>query len=355
VIYLDNASTTRLHPAVAKAMAEAPFGNPSSLHAAGRAARKAVEDARERVAALLGADPKEIVFTSGATEADNLAVMRPGRIVTSAVEHPAVLEAAPGAVRVPVDEDGLIDAGAFERALDGAALASVMAGNNEVGTLQPVRELAAICRRKGVLFHTDAAQAGGKVDLRGLGADLVTLSAHKMNGPKGVGALYVRRGVALAARQVGGGQEFERRAGTENVAAIVGFGAACALPRPDVNPLRERLREAIERRVPDIRLNGHPTRRLPHILNVTFRCVDGEAVVIALDAAGVCASSGSACASQSLEPSPVLLAMGRSKQDARGSVRFSVGIDTTPEEADRAAEIAAGVVARLRSISPVAP
>jgi cysteine desulfurase len=349
VIYLDNASTTRLHPDVARAMAAAPFGNPSSLHAAGRGARKAVEDAREAVAALLGADPKEIVFTSGATEADNLALDRPGPRVVSAIEHPAVLEAAPDAVRIGADEAGLIDVKAFEKAIEGASLASVMIGNNEVGTIQPVRDLAAICRRKGVLFHTDAAQANGKIDLRGLGADLVTLSAHKMNGPKGVGALYIRKGVSVRPRQVGGGQEFERRAGTENVAGIAGFGAAAALKRPDVSPLRDRLMSKLA----GARLNGHTTQRLPHILNVAFHGVDGEAVVIALDAAGVCVSSGSACASQSLEPSPVLLAMGRTPDEARGSVRFSLGIETTEAEIDAAADAVVKVVARLKAISTV--
>jgi len=349
VIYLDNASTTRLHHDVIKAMESAPFGNPSSLHAAGRSARKAVEDAREAVASLLGVDPKEIVFTSGATEADNLALSIPGGKVVSAIEHPAVLEAAEEGVRIPVDANGLIDVLAFEKAVDGAGVASVMTGNNEVGTIQPVRDLAAICRRRGVLFHTDAAQANGKIDLRGLGADLVTLSAHKMNGPKGVGALWIRKGVAIRARQVGGGQEFERRAGTENVAAIVGFGAAARLKRPDVGPLRDRLWRAIQT-IPDSRLNGGG---MAPILNVGFRGVDGEAVVIALDAAGVCVSSGSACASQSLEPSHVLLAMGRSAEEARGSIRFSLGIDTTEAEIDGAAIATAKVVARLRSISTV--
>jgi cysteine desulfurase len=350
VIYLDNASTTRLHPDVATVMASSPFGNPSSLHAAGRSARRAVEDAREAVASLLGADPKEIVFTSGATEADNLVLGMPGRKVVSAIEHPAVLEAAPDAERVAVNGEGILDSAAFEKALGGAVLASVMTGNNEVGSLQPVRELAALCRRRGVLFHTDAAQANGKIDLRGLGADLVTLSAHKMNGPKGVGALWIRKGVTLRARQVGGGQEFERRAGTENVAGIAGFGAAAKLRRPDIAPCRDRLWQAL-RSIPDATRNG--AAGLPHILNVTFRGVDGEAVVIALDAAGVCVSSGSACASQSMEPSPVLIAMGRSADEARSSIRFSLGIETTEAEVDEAARMTAKVVARLRSISTV--
>jgi cysteine desulfurase len=351
VIYLDNASTTRLLPAVKAAMESAPYGNPSSLHGAGRAARKAVEDAREAVAALTGADPKEVVFTSGATEADNLALAIPGKKVVSTIEHPAVLESAPGAIRVAVDERGVIDVAAFEKAVDGAVMASVMFGNNEVGTVQPVRELAAICRKRGVLFHTDAAQANGKVDCRGLGADLVTLSAHKMHGPKGVGALVVRKGVKLTARQVGGGQEFERRAGTENVAGIVGFGAAARLPKAALAELRDQLWSEIRKRLPDARLNGEATERLPHIVNASFRGVDGEAIVIAMDAAGVCVSSGSACASASMEPSHVLIAMGRSAEEARGSIRFSVGVETTAEEVVRAAATLESVVKRLKAIS----
>ena len=353
MIYLDNASTTRMLPAVKAAMDGAPQGTPSSLHGAGRAARKAVEDGREAVATLVGVDPKEVIFTSGATEADNLALSIPGRKVVSAIEHPAVLEAAPDAVRVAVDERGLIDLKAFEQAIDGAALASVMFGNNEVGTVQPVRELAAICRKRGVLFHTDAAQANGKIDCRGLGADLITLSAHKMHGPKGVGALVVRKGVKLQARQVGGGQEFERRAGTENVAGIAGFGAAARLPLAPLAELRDHLWSEILKRLPDARLNGHPTERLPHIVNAGFRGVDGEAIVIAMDAAGVCVSSGSACASASLEPSHVLIAMGKSAEEARGSIRFSVGAETTNEELERAADALGQVVMRLKAISTV--
>lgn len=368
MIYLDNAATTRLLPEVRAAMDSAPFGNPSSLHAAGRAARKAVEDARETTADILGCSPKEVLFTSGATEANNLAILgtlRPGQhVVTTAVEHPSVLEACAAAegvevARVPVDREGRVSVADLERALTPrTALVSVLLGNNEVGTLQPVEEVAALARARRIPLHVDAAQACGKVRLR-LTADLFTLSAHKMHGPKAVGALVVRRGLTLRARQFGGGQEFERRAGTENVPAIAGMAAAMELSERDHDRraalyarLASRLREGL-RRISAVRFNGAPAAALPHIVNVSIRGVDGEAVVLALDAEGVCASSGSACASQSAEPSHVLLAMGLSREEARGSVRFSLGADSTEADVDAALTVVPRVIERLRKISPV--
>ncbi|MBI2931860.1 MAG: cysteine desulfurase [Planctomycetes bacterium] len=364
MIYLDNAATTRLRPEVMEAMAGAAEGNPSSIHAAGRAARKQIEDARERIAQIVSVDPKEIVFTSGATEANNLAIFgtvgRGEHVVTTAVEHPSVLEACAAlegceTTRVGVDGEGRVDPSDVERAITPrTSLISVMLGNNEVGTIQPVEAIEQIARARRIAFHVDAAQACGKVRLRRVG-DLMTLSAHKMHGPKAVGALVVRRGTRLRARQFGGGQEFERRAGTENVAGIVGFAKAVELAQQGgpFERLRERLRAGLSR-IPGVRFNGSVRHALPHIVNVSFRGVDGEAVVMALDAEGVCVSSGSACASQSLRPSHVLEAMGLRPEEARASVRFSLGVDSTEEEVDGALAAVARVVERLRRISPVA-
>lgn len=368
-VYLDNASTTRVHPDVRDAMEPCfgeTYGNPSSLHAAGRAARKAVEDARETLAGRLGADPKEILFTSCATEADNLALFgvaaalhaKGNHIVTSAVEHPAVLSACGElekrgcrVTRVPVDREGRVDPRDVEKAITPKTiLVSIMLANNEVGTVQPIAEIA---RPKGVYLHTDAAQACGKIAVDLEGVDLLTFSGHKMHAPKGIGGLFVRKGTPLAPVIVGGGQEFERRSGTENVPYIVGLARAFTL-KPDlkrVERLREKLRSGLER-VERIRVNGHPIHRLPTILNVTFEGIDGEAIILALDAEGICVSSGSACASQSMEPSHVLLAMGLTRDEARGSVRFSLSAETTEEEIARTLEVVPKVVARLRKISP---
>ena len=373
MIYLDNASTTRIRPEAQDALRSAPFANPSSIHAAGRAARKAVEDARETIADLYGGDPKGITFTSGATEADNLALFgaaealksKGNRVVVSSVEHPAVLEAAEklgeqgfDVKLAPVDGDGRVDVGALERLLaPGTILVSVMAANNEVGTIQPVAEIAELCRARKIAFHCDAAQAAGKIDFR-FGADLVTISSHKMHGPRGAGILYVRPGTPISSRQVGGGQEFERRAGTEAVDAIVGFAAAAKAMAADLRETTariEKLRSKLERglRAADpVKVQGHTTNRLPHILSISFPGCDGEAVVIALDSKGLCVSSGSACASQSLVPSHVLTAMGRSPEETRSTVRFSLGWDTTEEDIDAAIALVPPVVARLRSIAP---
>ncbi|HKS17287.1 MAG TPA: cysteine desulfurase family protein [Planctomycetota bacterium] len=373
MIYLDNASTTRIRPEARDAMASAPFANPSSIHAAGRAARKAVEDAREAIADLYGGDPKGITFTSGATEADNLAIFgvadalrfRGNRIIVSAVEHPAVLEAAEALgkrgfeiVPAPVDHDGRVDVAALERQVTPATiLISVMAANNEVGTIQPVDEIADLCRDRKILFHCDAAQAAGKIPFR-FSTDLATISSHKMHGPRGAGALYVKPGTPIASRQVGGGQEFERRAGTEAVDSIVGFAAAArsmASDLPETSARVERLRARLEsglRSASPMKVQGHPERRLPHILSVAFEGCDGEAVVIALDAQGLCVSSGSACASQSMVPSHVLRAMGRSPEETRSTVRFSLGWDTTEADVDAAIRMVPPVIARLRAIAP---
>ncbi len=374
MIHLDNAATTRLRPEAREAMLRAPYANPSSIHAAGRAARKALEDAREEIAAAYGGDPKGLVFTSGATEADNLAVFgvaealaAKGRhLVVSTVEHPAVLEAAEKleksgheVSRAPVGPDGRVDVAAFAKLLrPDTVLACVMAGNNETGALQPVAELAALCRGRGVLLHVDAAQPPGKVPFRFEG-DLVTLSAHKMHGPRGIGALWVRPGTPLVPRQLGGGQEFELRAGTENVEGALGFAAAVRHGERDLaegaarmERLRAKLLAGLEAKAAPLRVHGPARERMPHVLNVAFPGADGEAIVVALDAKGIGVSSGSACASQSLVPSHVLRAMGLTAEETRSSVRFSLALDTTEAEIDAALAAVPGVVARLRALAP---
>jgi cysteine desulfurase len=376
MIYLDNAATTRMKPEVRAAMEpflDSEYGNPSSLHAAGRRARRALEDAREAVATGLGADPKEILFTSGATESNALAILgvaealrgRGDHVVTSQIEHPSVLEAVARleqqgwrVTRVPVDAEGLVDPAAVAEAVTAkTVLLSVMSLNNEVGSVQPLAELRKAA--KGVVFHTDAAQALGRIPVQVRDVDLLTFSAHKMHGPKGVGGLWVRKGTPLAAQQRGGGQEFEKRGGTENVAGIVGVAAALraavgsrAADAARMELLRERLRTGLEK-LGGARVSGPEERRSSHILNVAFEGVDGEAAILSLDAAGVCVSSGSACASLSRKPSHVLRAMGVPDDVARGSLRFSLSSMTTDADVDGALAAAAAVVARLRKISTV--
>jgi cysteine desulfurase NifS len=360
-VYLDNNATTVMEDAVLEAML--PFlressGNPSSLHAAGQAARTAVEDARRQVAALIGARARRVAFTGGGSEADNLALKgvawarrdRGRHIITSRIEHPAVLRAADfleregfRVTRLDADDDGRIDPAALEAAVaEDTILVSLMMANNEVGTLQPIRELAAIARAAGAVFHTDAVQAVGKVpvDVEDLGVDLLSLSGHKIHGPKGVGALYVRKGLELEPVIHGGKQEASLRAGTENVPAIVGLGAAAALARralddPDRTAgLRDRLEEGIRRLVPGARLNGHREHRLPNTLNLTLPGLRGESLVLALDHHGIALSSGSACKAGSPEPTHVLMAMGRTDDDAHCAVRFSLSRHTSGEDVD---------------------
>ena len=368
MIYLDAAASTPLRPEVRDVMepwlADAG-GNPSSLHAPGRRARKAIEDAREQVAAALGADPREIAFTSGATESNTWAVLGIGgrHVVTTAVEHPSVLEACAAAerrgvrvTRVGVSSDGLVDPAAVASAVGpDTALVSVQAVNNETGAVQPVEEI----RRRlpaAVVFHVDAAQALGKVPFDARIADLVTFSAHKVHGPKGVGGLLVRRRVALAPLLAGGGQELGRRAGTENVAGIVGLAEAVDLAvreLPEAGPRAAALRDRLEAAllaVGGAALNGPKERRAPHVLNVSFDGVDGETAVLALDAEGVAASSGSACASGGTEPSHVLLAMGLPRARAKGGIRFSVSARTADRDVEEAAGIVPRVVERLRTV-----
>jgi cysteine desulfurase len=377
VHYLDYAATAPILPQVREAML--PFlddrwGNPSSIYAVGREARKGIDEAREKVAFAVGASPEEIVFTGGGTEADNIAVKgaawageRKGRhILLPRIEHHAVLDSATWLGErgfeiefVPVDETGLVDADALgERIRDDTILVCLMLANNEIGTIEPVAAVAAVCRERGVLSFTDAVQALGKipVDVKALGVDLAAFSAHKIGGPKGTGALYVRRGVKVVAHTHGGGQERGRRSGTENPAGVVGFGTAAEVvvgelgaQAPRWRALRDRLWTQIQERIHDVRLNGHPTERLPHNLHVSIRGVIGEDVLLMLDAKSICASTGSACQSGSVEPSYVLGACGISKAWAEGALRLTVGRSTSDDDVDAVLEALPPIVDRLRS------
>lgn len=381
-IYLDHAATTPVDQQVVAAMLPyftERYGNPSSIHRHGRAALEALDDAREAVAAVLGASRKEIVFTGGGSEADNLAVKgvalaqrqsgRGAHIVASAIEHHAVLHAVEylqqhgfEATLLPVGADGLVRPDDLRSALrPDTVLASVMYANNEIGTIQPLAELGAVCRERGVPLHTDAVQAAGLLPLRvdELNVDLLTLSAHKFYGPKGVGALYVRRGTPLLPQLNGGAQERRRRAGTENVAGIVGMAAALRLAEERRTgyaarcaALRDRLVAGVRARIPHAHLSGHQDRRLPNNANIAFDYVEGESVLLLLDQHGIAASSGSACTSGSLEASHVLLALGLPHERAIGAVRFSLGRDTTAEDIDYVIDVLPPLIERLRSVSP---
>jgi cysteine desulfurase len=379
-IYVDYAATTPVDPRVVEAMRsffDRRFGNAGSVHQLGQDARGAVDEARAEVAALIGAQPREIVFTSGATEANNAALFgvvyadgaRPPaarHVITAATEHHAVLEpcralAARGVpvTVLPVDAHGCVDPDAVRRALrPETVLISIMHGNNEIGTLGPVAEVAAIAREHGVLMHTDATQSAGivPVDVRALGVDLLSLSAHKRYGPKGAGALFVRAGVTVAPLLYGGSQERGRRAGTENVPAIVGFGAAARIARAEMADeaarlavLRDRLAEGLAA-LPGTRLNAHPApaRRLPGIVNVSFADADSESLLLALDLEGIAASSGSACTSGSLEPSHVIAALGLPAAYAAGTLRFSLGRWTSAEDVAAVLEVLPRILAPIR-------
>ncbi len=382
-VYLDHAATTPVDPAVARASVdcmERGFGNPSSLHAFGRAARHAMQEGREKVAALIGAAFEEIVFTSGGTEADNLALHgaaearreRGDHLIVSGIEHHAVLETAGElegrgfrVTRLPVDGDGLVDPEEVRRAITSrTVLISVMLANNEVGTIQEVAAIGRIAREREVLFHSDAVQAAGSipVDVGRLNVDLLSVSAHKLYGPKGIGALYVRKGVRLEPLLHGGGQERGRRAGTENLPGIVGFGVAAELAvakreerAARAASLRDRLVAGVLAQIPDARLNGHSTKRLPGNAHFSFLGVEGEAILLNLDLEGIACSSGSACASGTTEPSHVLTAMGLPGEWAGGSVRLTLGEANDAGDVDRALEVLPRVVAKLRRLSPVYP
>ncbi len=376
MIYLDNSATTPIAEEVLTAMGPyltGEYGNPSSLHRFGRRARSAVEEARGSIAETLNASPEEILFTSGATEADNLAIKgvafaspEKRHIVTSRIEHHAVLhtcrwleERGYEVTYLDVDQNGRVDPEAVRDAIrDDTLLVSVMAGNNEIGTIEPIDEIGAICKEREVPFHTDAVQAYGKVDIPSGKVDLLSVSAHKLNGPKGVGFLYVRHGIRLSPLLSGGGHERGLRSGTENVPGIVGLAAACRLAFaerdtvvPRLEAFRERLIEGVMR-IPSVRLNGHRTESLPHIANFSFAGIEGESLVMKLDEEGIAASTGSACSSPNLEPSHVLVAIRVPLSMAHGSLRISTGRQTTEEEIDRFLEALPRVVEELRAMSP---
>jgi cysteine desulfurase len=380
-IYMDHHATTPVDPRVLEAMMPfftEKFGNAASrTHGFGKEASKAVEEARERVAALIHANPAEIVFTSGATEADNLAVKgavpKGGHVVTVATEHPAVLDSCRALERegrkstyLPVKKDGLLDLEGLARAMTKeTALVSVMAANNEIGVIQPVAEIGSLCRERKVLFHTDAVQAAGKIplDVQAMKIDLLSLSAHKMYGPKGVGALYVRKRdprVRLQAQMDGGGHEHGFRSGTLPVPLIVGFGKACEIAGREMAAesarllaLRERLRTKILERITHVTVNGSLEHRLPGNLNMSFAYVEGESLILSLG--DVAVSSGSACTTAKLEPSHVLHALQVDEPLARASIRFGLGRGNTEAEVDRVVDLLVPAVARLRAISPLWP
>ncbi len=374
-IYLDNAATTAVTPEVLDAMLPwftQGYGNASSVHTHGREAKRAVENARRQVARALNcAAPQEIYFTAGGSESDNWAIKGAafargtGHIITTAIEHHAVLHTCEwlekhgfSVTYLPVDEYGRVTAAQVEKALrPDTILVSVMAANNEVGTIQPVGEIGALCRARGVLFHTDAVQAVGAIplDVQAMNIDLLSLSGHKLHGPKGVGALYIRKGVKVDNLIHGGAQERGFRAGTENVPGIVGLGKAVEIANANladnaarVSALRDRLITGLMARVPGTRLNGHPTERLPGNVNLSFDGVEGEALLLRLDLAGVAGSSGSACTSGTLDPSHVLMALGLSEAAAHGSLRLTLGTDTTQVDIDAVLDILPPIVEDLR-------
>lgn len=380
-IYMDHAATSPLREEVLEAMLpylQDKYGNPSSLHSPGREAREAVNEAREKTAQALGADPKEIFFTSGGTEANNIAIKgtarrqkKKGHLITSSIEHHAVLDvckelAAEGfqVTFLPVDRYGMVSLETIKRALTpDTFLISIMTANNEVGTIEPVAEIGALARERGILFHTDAVQAVGQIpiNVREMNIDLLSLSAHKFNGPKGVGALYARRGVSLEPLYRGGGQERKLRPGTENVAGIVGLGRALELAVEEMPEKSRRQQELRDRLIEgllgmgDVVLNGHPSARLPGNVNVSFNYIEGEALLLGLDLEGIAASSGSACTSGSLEPSHVLRAMGLEEQLARGSLRLTLGRGNSDADVDYLLAVMGPLVERLRRMSALYP
>ena len=382
-VYLDNAATTALSPKVLEKMMPYLtdiYGNASSPHSFGQNARIGVEHAREQVARAINADPSEIVFTGCGTESDNTVLFgvaeryakKGDHIITTNVEHHAILHSCAALEKkgikvtyLPVDKDGLVTPEQVRDAItDKTILVSVMFANNEVGTIMPIPEIAAVCHEKGVLFHTDAVQAAGHIpiDVKTMGIDMLSISGHKFHGPKGVGVLYERKGIRLPSYIIGGEQEKGRRAGTENVAGIVGLGEALELAVTNMSEtsarmtrMRDRLIEGIEATIPEVKLNGHRTKRLPNNVNFSIKYIEGESILLMLDMAGIAASSGSACTSGSLDPSHVLLALGLTHEVAHGSVRMTLGDDTTDEDIDYVLETLPKVAHRLRAMSPISP
>jgi cysteine desulfurase len=377
---MDHSATTPVDPAVREAMLpyfSEKFGNPSSLYSIGREARRAIEEARQKVADLIGAKKEEIIFTGSGTESDNLAIKgvafknrkKGNHIITSSIEHHAVLHACKyletqgfRVTYLPVSKEGLVNPADVERAITPeTTLITVMHANNEIGTIQPVEEIGKIAREKNIPFHTDAVQTAGKlpINVDALGVNLLSMSAHKIYGPKGVGALYIRKGTFIEPQLHGGGHERNLRSSTENVPGIVGFGKACELAKqhlPDeakLAGLRDRLIKGILE-IKDSYLNGHPAKRLPNNANFRFSYIEGESMVLNLDMKGISASTGSACSSTSLEPSHVLLAIGLKPEEAHGSLRLTLGLGNTQEDVDYVVSVLPEIVNKLRMISPLA-
>jgi cysteine desulfurase len=378
LIYLDNAASTKIHDDVLESMMpylKEQYGNPSSIHRYGRLAHKAIEKARKQVANLINADPSEILFTSGGTESNNTALYGiakknpKSRIITSSIEHDAILEPCKklekegfDIIYLPVNNYGLADPLILKKNLtENTSLVSIMFGNNEIGTVEPISDFVNICKGKNIIFHTDAVQAVGKIpiDVDKLGIDLLSISSHKINGPKGIGALYIRRGILIDPIILGGGQETGLRSGTENVANIVGFGKACELSGINLveniskmKKLCDYLSNKIIQEISEVTLNGHPETRLPNNIHLTFLGVNGEDLLIKLDENGIAASTGSACSVQIQKASHVLQAMGFSHEQITGSLRLTIGISNNLEEMDKTIEILKIVVRELRSVSP---
>ena len=380
-VYMDNAATTSLASEVLEQMMPYLtniYGNPSSVHSFGREAKAGVDKARQQLAKALNAEPDEIIFTGCGTESDNTVLLgvaeryksKGNQIITTNIEHHDILHTCEYLEKhgcevtyLPVDENGMVTAEQVKNAIrDNTVLVSVMFANNEVGTIMPIAEIGKVCKEKGVFFHTDAVQAVGHVpiDVKAMNIDMLSLSAHKFHGPKGVGALYVRRGIRLPSHIMGGAQERGRRAGTENTAGIVGLGAAIELACSNMEEnarrmtaLRNRLMEGIEREIPYVKLNGHRTERLPNNVNYSIKFIEGESILLMLDMNGIAASSGSACTSGSLDPSHVLLALGLPHEIAHGSVRLTLGDDTTEEDVDYVIDVLKKTAERLRAMSPL--
>ena len=380
-IYLDNAATTRTAQEVVDAMIPyftENYGNPSSIYELGQRSKEAITTAREQIAEVIGAKPEEIYFTAGGSEADNWALKaaceayeKKGKhIITTKIEHHAILHTCEYLEKkgvevtyLDVDENGLVDLDALQKAIrPDTILISIMFANNEIGTIEPVKEIGMIAKEHGILFHTDAVQAFGQIpiDVDDMNIDMLSSSAHKINGPKGIGFLYIRKGVKIRSFVHGGAQERKRRAGTENVPAIVGYGVAAKRAAETMEErtakereLRDYFIERIQKEIPYVKLNGHPQKRLPNNINISFRFIEGESLLIMLDMKGIAGSSGSACTSGSLDPSHVLLAIGLPHEIAHGSLRLSLGADTTKEDLDYTLEQIKEIVNRLRELSPL--
>lgn len=381
IIYFDNAATTPIRPEVYDAMRpyiESCYGNPSSVYKLARESKKAIDLARKQVADAINADSGEIFFTGCGSESDNWAIKgvalalkdRGKHIITTCIEHHAILhtcefleENGYEVTYIPVDEYGMVSADDIKKAIrPDTILVSVMTANNEIGTIEPIKEIGAVCREKGVYFHTDAVQAVGhiKIDVKEMNIDLLSLSGHKIGAPKGIGALYIRKGVKIKNLIHGGQQEKGKRAGTENVIGIVALGKACELAVSEMEKTTEKLVYFRDKIIKNIlgsidysRLNGHPSERLPGNINISFEFIEGESMLLLLDAKGICASSGSACTSGSLDPSHVLLAIGLPHEKAHGSLRISLGYQNTEEEVDKLLEVLPPIVQRLREMSPL--